>query len=71
MEFNIEDAKQVWREEGIEEGIKRGRKEGRKEGIEEGKQEVAKNLLLRGIAPDVIAQSAGLPLEKVQALMNL
>jgi predicted transposase/invertase (TIGR01784 family) len=55
-EFKLEDALQVWKEEGIEEGI------------EKGKEEMAKNLLLNGVPPDIIAQSAGLPLEKIQTL---
>jgi predicted transposase/invertase (TIGR01784 family) len=41
-------------------------------GIEKGKEEMAekmaRNLLSKGISPDVIAQSAGMPVEKIQAL---
>jgi predicted transposase YdaD len=48
----------------------RGREEGREKGKLEGKLEVARNLLARGISPDIIAESADLPLEKVRALMN-
>jgi hypothetical protein len=58
-EFKLEDAMQVWKEEG------------REEGREEGKEEMARNLLLNGVPPDVIAKSAGLPLEKIQALGNI
>jgi len=43
-------------------------------GIEKGKEEMAremaKNLLAKGISPDIIAQSAGLPVEKIHALVN-
>jgi hypothetical protein len=35
-----------------------------------GKEEMARNLLARGISPDVIAESAGLPLDKIQDLMK-
>ncbi|MDR1481360.1 MAG: hypothetical protein LBI74_01905 [Synergistaceae bacterium] len=41
-----------------------------KRGIEKGKLEVARNLLARGISPDIIAESAGLPKEKIRELMN-
>jgi predicted transposase/invertase (TIGR01784 family) len=58
-EFKLEDALQVWKKEGIEEGK------------EEMMKEMAKNLLLNGVSPDVIAKSAGLSLEKIQALGNL
>ena len=37
---------------------------------EEGKEEMARNLLNDGVAPEIIARSAGLPLEKIQALQN-
>jgi hypothetical protein len=57
-EFKLEDAQQVWKEEGIEEGI------------EKGKEEVAKNLLTNGFSLDIIAQSVGMPLEKIRALIN-
>jgi predicted transposase YdaD len=42
----------------------------RKEGRAEGKLEMARNLLAEGFAIDVIAKSAGLPLERIQALVN-
>jgi hypothetical protein len=61
-EFKLEDALQVWKAEGIEEGIERG--------IEKGKLEVARNLLARGISPDIIVESAGISLEQIQGLMN-
>ncbi|GHS87873.1 hypothetical protein AGMMS49957_08490 [Synergistales bacterium] len=43
---------------------------GRKEGREEGKREVARNLLVRGISPDIIAESVSLPLDQIQGMMN-
>jgi hypothetical protein len=61
-EFKLEDALQVWKEE--------GREEGRKEGIEEGIEKMAKNLFSKGVPLNVIAQSADLPLEKIQAFIN-
>ncbi|GHS87877.1 hypothetical protein AGMMS49957_08500 [Synergistales bacterium] len=39
-------------------------------GREEGKREMARNLLANGFTPDVIAKSAGLPLEQIQGMMN-
>jgi hypothetical protein len=73
-EFKLEDAQQVWKEEGIEEGIEKGIEEGIEKGIEKGKEEmakeVAKNLFSNGFSLDVIAQSVGLPLEKIRALIN-
>jgi hypothetical protein len=32
--------------------------------------EMAKNLLANGVSPDLIARSAGLPVERVRALIN-
>jgi predicted transposase/invertase (TIGR01784 family) len=53
-EFKLEDALQVWKEEGREEMA----------------EKMARNLLSKGVPLDVIAQSADLPLEKIQALVN-
>jgi predicted transposase/invertase (TIGR01784 family) len=40
------------------------------EGREEGREEMAINLLADGVSPEIIAKSAGLPLERIQALMK-
>jgi predicted transposase/invertase (TIGR01784 family) len=60
-----EEAEKIWKS-GIEEGIEKGKLEGRLEG----KLEVARNLLVNGVSPDIIAKSAGLPQEKIRELMN-
>jgi predicted transposase/invertase (TIGR01784 family) len=39
-------------------------------GIEQGKEEMARNLLVKGVSPDIIAESAGLSLEQVRSLAN-
>jgi predicted transposase/invertase (TIGR01784 family) len=39
-------------------------------GMEKGKEEMAKNLLANGVPPDIIARSAGLPLDKIQSMVN-
>jgi predicted transposase/invertase (TIGR01784 family) len=53
-----------------EEARLEGIKEGVKEGIGEGKREMAKELLANGVPPDIIAKSAGLPLDQIKGLMN-
>jgi len=45
-------------------------KRGIEKGIEKGKEEMAKELIANGVSPDVIAKSAGLPVERVRALVN-
>jgi predicted transposase/invertase (TIGR01784 family) len=61
-EFKLEDAQQVWKEEGIEEGIEKGE--------EEMAKKMARNLFSNGVPLDVIAQSAGMPLERIRVLVN-
>ena len=39
-------------------------------GMEKGKEEMAQNLLANGVSPEIIARSAGLPLERIRALVN-
>jgi predicted transposase/invertase (TIGR01784 family) len=55
---------------GIKKGKLEGIQEGKLQGKLEGKLEVARNLLARGVSPDIIAESADLPLEKIRGLMN-
>jgi predicted transposase/invertase (TIGR01784 family) len=63
-------AEEYYTKKGIEKGIEKGKLEGKLEGRLEGKLEVARNLLARGVSPDIIAESAGLPVEKIRELMN-
>jgi predicted transposase/invertase (TIGR01784 family) len=51
-------------------GVEKGRLEGKLEGKLEGRLEVARKLLARGVSPDIIAESADLPREKIRELMN-
>jgi predicted transposase/invertase (TIGR01784 family) len=57
-------------EKGIAKGMERGMERGMAKGIEKGKLEVARNLLARGVSPDIIAESAGVSLDQIQGLMN-
>jgi hypothetical protein len=43
---------------------------GRQEGRQEGKEDMARNLLLNGVSPDIIAKSSGLPLTRIRSLVN-
>jgi predicted transposase YdaD len=49
---------------------RRGREEGMSIGMEKARVEMARNLLANGVSPDLIARSAGLPLEHIRKLMN-
>jgi predicted transposase YdaD len=64
-------AERHYTKKGMEKGIEKGIAKGIEKGIEKGKLEVARNLLARGISPDIIAESAGLPKEKILELMSL
>ncbi len=60
------------RAEGLAEGKRKGLAEGRSEGLAQGKQEkaveTARNLLTKGINPDIIAECTGLSSQKVKEL---
>jgi predicted transposase/invertase (TIGR01784 family) len=59
-EFNMDDAKVIWREEGLEEGLEKGR--------EETKEYTAVRMLHGGMEPDLVAKYTDLPLEKTLRL---
>ena len=67
VEFNMEDAKMIWREEGLEEGLERGRREG-----EVNKANaiaaIARNMLGMGMPMDSIVSATGLALEDIGRL---
>jgi hypothetical protein len=43
---------------------------GREKGIEKGKFEMTKNLLARGVSPDIIADNSGLSVNEIRSMMN-
>jgi hypothetical protein len=55
---------------GIAKGIAKGTAKGIRKGRKEGKAEMARNLLAEGVSPDIVAKSAGLPLNRIRTLMN-
>ena len=59
-EWNLNDAKQVWYEEGWEEG--------REEGIQQEKLLTAANFKKLGVSPDIIVQATGLTAEEIAEL---
>jgi predicted transposase/invertase (TIGR01784 family) len=58
----------VYSERGRQEGLQEGLQEGIQEGLQRGKLEMAKNLLARGVSPDIIADSSGLSQSDIQSL---
>jgi predicted transposase YdaD len=48
----------------------RGMEKGMEKGKEEMAREMARNLLANGISPDIIAKSAGMPVEQIRSLVN-
>jgi len=70
-EWNWDDAKQVWYEEGMEEGLEKGREEGREEGKEEGRvneqKEIARNALAEGASIEFVRKITGLDMETLKS----
>ena len=77
-EWNMEDAKVVWRREAREDGLAEGREEGKKaglaegieKGMEKGREQTMKNLLAMGMSMEQVAQATELPIEKIRALSS-
>jgi hypothetical protein len=53
-EFNIDEAKKVWQEEAREEAI----------------EEMAVEMLIDGVSPDIVAKYAKMPTERVLVLLS-
>ncbi len=70
MPFTIEKEYDPLYKSGRREGVKQGRKQGREEGLEKGKVTIAKALLKKGVAIDVIIDVTGLDRDKIQTLQE-
>lgn len=64
----IADGRAEGKAQGLAEGRSQGLAEGRAEGLAEGKAEVAKRLLEKGVAMEIIVASTGLSEEQIKAL---
>jgi hypothetical protein len=69
-EWDWDDAKEVWFEEGWDEGREKGLEEGLEEGLERGREEIAVRLLGKGWSVEETAETSGLDLEKVRMLRS-
>jgi len=67
-EWNLDDAKQVWYEEGLEKGLEKGREEGVEEGLEKGREEVARNALAQGLSIEFVQKITGLDMDTIKSL---
>jgi hypothetical protein len=63
-EWNTEDAKEVWYEEGLEEGLEKGLGKG----METATANIARNALAQGASPDFIQKITGLSTEAIAQL---
>ncbi|MCD7776914.1 MAG: hypothetical protein LUH47_00110 [Clostridiales bacterium] len=61
-EFNLDDAKIIWRMEGVEEGIEKGLEKG----IESHENEMIKNMSEDGLSDEIIAKYMRIPVNKVK-----
>ena len=68
VEFNMDDALRIAREEGLAKGLAKGLAEGKAEGKAEQALVIAKNMLNRGNPIEVIVEDTGLTHEEVEAL---
>jgi predicted transposase/invertase (TIGR01784 family) len=60
LEFKLEEAMEVWKEECLEEGMEKGIEKGREKGREEGREEVARSMLADGLSRDAVKKYTGL-----------
>ena len=66
-DWNLEDAKKVWYEDGMEDGIEKGREDGQ----EEEKLRIARNLMAEGSPPEFVQKITGLDIETIRKVQSL
>jgi len=75
-EWNLDDAKQVWYEDGLLDGLEKGKEEGREEGLVEGREEglvegreeIARNALAEGLSVEFVQKITGLDMDTIKNL---
>ena len=68
LKMGRDEGIEIGKEEGLQEGELRGIEKGLQEGASRGRKEVARALLGKGIAIDIIAESSGLSEEEIREL---
>jgi predicted transposase YdaD len=61
-EWNLEDAKQVWYEDGLLDGMEKG--------IEKEREEIARNALVEGASIEFVQKITGLDMEVLKAFQE-
>jgi len=59
----LEDAKQVWYEDGLEDGIEKG--------IEKSREEIARNALAEGLSIEFVQKITGLDMSTIKSLQAI
>ena len=68
LQWNFDDAKQAWLEDGIEQGVKQGISQGIKQGHDDATESIALNLLSMNLSFEQIHHATNLSLERIQQL---
>ena len=66
LDWNLEEAKEVWQEDAREEG----REEGMEKGREEGREDVARNAIAKGLPVELIHDITGLEIELIESFAS-
>jgi predicted transposase/invertase (TIGR01784 family) len=71
-EWNLEDAKQVWYEDGLidgmEKGLEKGMEKGLEKGMEKGLEQTARKALAEGLSIEIVQKITGLSSEEIDKL---
>jgi len=65
-EWDTEEAKLVWREEGFEDGLEEGLEKGLEKGREERDMEIIRNALAKGFPVETVQELTGIDIKFIQ-----
>jgi len=69
-EWDTEEAKVVWREEGFEDGLEEGLEEGLEKGREEKGMEIVRNALAEGFSIETVHKITGIDIKSIQNIQS-
>ena len=70
METAIDEAREEGLEQGITQGLERGLEQGLEQGVAQGRKQLIREMVSRGMTPNLISEMTGLSLEEIETLLS-
>ena len=70
METAIDEAREQGLEQGLTQGLEQGLTQGLERGVAQGRKQLIREMVSRGMTPDLISEMTGLSIEEIETLLS-